>query len=292
MEMRIEILGTPFNGLGSPPDTENPAEGLRLAELVPLLESKEHSVTDLGDLSDFQFQGIRDPETGIKDLDSWVELSNSLSRKLGTILSRGAFPLLLGGDCSMLVGILSAFARRDTEVGLIFLDGYADFHSPETSPGGDPADMELAILTGRGPQKITQVASKYPLLNEEDVVVYGIRAWDHIGESNIRIYDRNRMAERGIKDVVEEGLESFTQRGLSLWLHFDVDVLDPKFMPVMFPEPGGLTFEETREFLSLVWTTGQIEGMSIACYHPVLDIDGSAGARLVNLIVNVLSSPA
>lgn len=292
MKVRIEILGTPFNGLGSPPNTENPAEGLRQAKLVPLLESKGHSVTDLGDLSGFQFQEIRDPETGIKDLDLWVELSNSLSRKLGTILSRKAFPLLLGGDCSMLVGILSAFARRDTEVGLIFLDGHADFHSPETSPNGDPADMELSILTGRGPHKITQVAGKYPLLKEEDVVVYGIRAWDQIAESNIRVYDRNRMAERGIKEAVEEGLESFARRGLSLWLHFDVDSLDPKFMPVMFPETGGLTFEETREFLSLVWATGRTVGMSIACYHPVLDIDGSAGTRLVTLIVDVLSSQA
>jgi arginase len=254
------------------------------------LESKGHSVTDFGDLSGFQFQEIRDPETGIKDLDLWVELSNSLSRKLGTILSRQAFPLLLGGDCSMLVGIFSAFARRDTEVGLIFLDGHADFHSPETSPNGDPADMELAILTGRGPHKITQVAGKYPLLKEEDVVVFGIRAWDQISESNIRVYDRNRMAERGIKEVVEEGLESLTRRGLSLWLHFDVDALDPELMPVMFPEPGGLTFEETREFLSLVWATGLTVGMSIACYHPVLDIDNSAGERLVTLIVDVLSS--
>ena len=287
--MRIEILGTPFNGLGSPPNAENPAEGLRQAKMVPLLESKGHSVTDLGDLSGFQFQEIRDPETGIKDLDLWVELSNSLSRKLEAILSQEAFPLLLGGDCSMLVGILSAFAWRDTEVGLIFLDGHADFHSPETSPSGDPADMELAILTGRGPHKITRVAGKYPLLKEEDVVVYGIRAWDQIAESNIRVYDRNRMAERGIKEVVEEGLGSFTQRGLSLWLHFDVDALDPKFMPVMFPESGGLTFEETREFLSLLWATGQIAGMSIACYHPVLDTDGSAGAQLVSLIVEVLS---
>ncbi len=234
--MRIEILGTPFNGLESPPNIENPAEGLRQAKLIPLLESKGHSVTDLGDLSGFQFQEIRDPETGIKDLDLWVDLSNSLSRKLGTILSWEAFPLLLGGDCSMLVGILSAFARRDTEVGLIFLDGHADFHSPETSSSGDPADMELSILTGRGPHKITQMAGKYPLLKEEDVVVYGIRAWNQIAESNIRIYDRNRMAERGIKKVVEEGIESFTRRSFSLWLHFDVDALDPKFMPVMFLE--------------------------------------------------------
>ena len=131
--MRIEILGTPFNGLGSPPDIENPADGLRQAKLIPLLESEGHSVTDLGDLSGFQFQEIRDPETGIQDLDLWIDLSNALSSKLEAILERGSFPLLPGGDCSMLVGIFTAFAQRDIQVGLVFLDGHADFHSPETS---------------------------------------------------------------------------------------------------------------------------------------------------------------
>lgn len=288
--MRIEILGTPFNGLGSPPDIENPADGLRQAKMIPLLESKGHSVIDLGDLSGFQFQEIRDPETGIKDFDLWIDLSNNLSKKLGAILDRQSFPLLLGGDCSMLVGIFSAFAQRDTEVGLIFLDGHADFQSPETSDSGDPADMELAILTGRGPEKITRIAGKYPLLKDEDVVVYGIRAWDQIAESNIWVCDKKRMAESGIKSDVEEGLENFTRRNLPSWLHFDVDVLDPEFMPVMFPEPGGLTFEETREFLSLVRASGRIIGISITCYHPKLDIDLSAGVRLVTLISNVLSS--
>jgi arginase family enzyme len=61
-------------------------------------------------------------------------------------------------------------------------------------------------------------------------------------------------------------------------------------MPVIFPEPGGLTFEETQEFLSLVWAPGRIIGMSIACYHPKLDIDRSSGVRLVTVISNVLSS--
>ena len=288
--MRIEILGTPFNGLGSPPDIENPADGLRQAKLIPLLESKGHSVTDLGNLSGFQFQEIRDLETGIKDFNLWIDLSNDLSRKLGAILDRGSFSLLLGGDCSMLVGIFSAFARRDTEVGLVFLDGHADFHSPETSASGDPADMELAILTGRGPEKIAQIAGKYPLLKDEEVVVYGIRAWDHIAASNIEVYDRQRMMENGIKHTVKEGLKNLSQKELPLWLHFDVDVLDPEFMPVMFPEPKGLTFEETHEFLSLVWASGRVIGMSIACYHPRLDVDGSAGTQVVTLVSEVLSS--
>ena len=288
--MKIEIVGTPFNGLGSPPDIENPADGLRQAKLIPLLESKGHTVNDLGDILGFQFQGIHDIETGIADFDLWIDLSNELARKLGAILERESFPLLLGGDCSMLVGIFSAFAQRDKEVGLIFLDGHADFQYPETSTSGEPADMEMAILTGRGPEKIVRIAGNYPLLNDEDIVVYGIRAWDQIKESNIRVYSRTRMAEIGITAAVADGMELFVQRGLPLWLHFDVDVIDPEFMPVMFPEPGGLTFEETHEFFSRVWDSGSVVGMSVACYHPALDADGSAGAQLAALISEIISN--
>jgi len=285
--MRIEILGTPFNGLGTPTEIENPADGLRQAKLVPAFASKGHSVTDLGDLAGFRFQGIRDPETGIRDFKLWMDLSNALSSRLGKILERGSFPLLLGGDCSMLVGIFSAFAQRDRRVGLVFLDGHADFHSAETSVSGDPADMELAILTGRGPDKIVRIVGKYPLLQDRDVVVYGIRAWDRISESDIAVYDKRRMAKIGIKNAVEEGLGHWN---LPLWLHFDVDVLDPALMPVMFPEPGGLTLEQTLEFLRLVWASGRVTGMSIACYHPKLDRDGHAGAQLVALLSDTLSN--
>ena len=156
--MRIEILGTPFNGLGTFPDIENPAEGLRHANFMSLLEASGHIVTDLGDLSGFQCRDIRDDETGINDFDLWINLSLELSKIVGVMLDRQAFPLLLGGDCRMLIGILTAFAQRETEVDLVFLDGHADFHSPETSPSGDPADMELAILTGGGPDRITRIA--------------------------------------------------------------------------------------------------------------------------------------
>lgn len=290
--MRIEILGTPFNGLGIPPDIENPADGIRQANLIPLLKSKGHSVTDLGDLSGLQFQEILDEETGIKDFKTWLELSNEISRRLEPILERQSFPLLLGGDCSMLVGIFSAFVQKDMDVGLIFLDGHADFHYPETSPTGDPADMELAILTGRGYEKIVQIAGQSPLLKDEDIVVYGIRAWDQIADSDIEVFDTKRMAKIGINVAVEEGLQSLKQRELPFWIHFDVDVLDPKFMPVMYPESGGLTFEEVQEFLMLARASGPNIGMSIACYHPMLDIDRNAGARLVTLLSYVLSIPS
>ncbi|MCP4568872.1 MAG: arginase family protein [FCB group bacterium] len=287
--MKIEIIGAPFNGLGTHPDIENPADGLRQAGLVSLLSANGHVVDDLGDINGFQGHDIRDPETGINDFDLWLGLSQKLSQTVGAILDRNSFPLVLGGDCRMLVGIFSALVQKKTNTGLVFLDGHADFHTADTSPTGDPADMELAILTGRGPDQITHLAGKYPMLNDRDVVVYGIRAWDHIAESDIEVYDQQRITKIGIDSAVKEGLRGFTQRELPVWLHFDVDVLDPDVMPVMFPEPGGFNFEEIQSFLKLVWNSSKIEGLSIACYHPRLDTDGSAGKRLVTLISEVLS---
>jgi arginase len=93
------------------------------------LNANGHIVTDLGDLSGFLCQEIRDPETGINDFDLWLDLSRELSQIVGGMLDRQVFPLLVGGDCRMLVGIFAALAQRKTEAGLVFLDGHGVFHS-------------------------------------------------------------------------------------------------------------------------------------------------------------------
>ena len=290
--MKIEIVGAPFNALKTDEGYENPAEALREAGLVSLLKDKGHEVTDSGDLTGFQFGDIPDPETGINDFAQWLDLSNELSRSVGDIIERRSFPLVLGGDCRMLVGIFKALVEKRPDTGLIFADGHADFHTAETSPTGDPADMELAVLTGRGPDSITRLAGRYPMIKEADVVVFGIRDWEHIAESNIRVFDYQRMMEIGIESSVNEGLRTFSQRKLPAWLHFDVDVLDPGVMPVMYPEPGGMTFEQAREFLNLVWASSKVVGLSVACFHPSLDKNGSAAGRLVTLISDLLSLTA
>jgi arginase len=290
--MRIEVLGIPFNGIRSPSGIENPAQGLRDTGLLSLLEARGHAVADLGDMTDFRFEDVLDPEAGVKDFRTWFALSEALAGTLPGMLDRAAFPLLLGGDCSMLVGIMAAFAPEDSGVGLIFIDGHADFHYPHTSPTGEPADMELAVLTGRGPEKITRIAGKFPLVKDENVVVFGLRSWDQIVDSKIRVIDRPRMTERGVQAAVAEGMEDLRRRRLPLWLHFDVDVLDPGLMPVVFPEPDGLTFAETQELMSRVIESNAVIGMSVACYHPVLDSQGVAGSHLASVIVEALSTSA
>ena len=90
-------------------------------------------------------------------------------------MSSGNFSIVLGGDCSILIGIYGAFAYKNLQVGLVFFDAHADFHSTETSETGELADFELALLTGRGPKEITNMFGKYPLIFDDNIVAYGIR---------------------------------------------------------------------------------------------------------------------
>jgi arginase len=288
--MRVDILGIPFNGDGTPPEGENPAQGLRDAGLIRLLRSSGQEVRDLGDLSVPPCENRRDQETKILNLLAWREVSERISKKISSILEDDSFLLILGGDCSILVGIFGAFANHKTRVGLVLLDGHTDFRDPATSPSGEPADIELAVLTGRGPKIISAFGNDYPLIRDEDVIVYGFREPDQIAMSDIPTYDRRRMADIGIERSVSKGVARFAQANIQLWLHFDVDVLDPRLMPVNFPEAGGVTLDETWEFLNLWLASDRVIGMSVACYHPRLDVDGSAGHRLASLIANAFGT--
>lgn len=286
--MRIHLLGVPFNGDGTPPEVENPAQALRQLGLAQQLEKNGMVVIDHGDLPIPRAAGCRDAKTGILNFNAWRELTETLARKINRIKVDESFLLLLGGDCSILVGVFAAPAEVGQDTGLVFIDGHGDFHTPQTSPEGEPADMELSVLTGRGPQNIIQ-AFNPPLLSDKRVVVYGIRSYDGIETSQITVYDSQHMRQSGIRQTVQEGLTSPFMYNRPLWLNFDVDVIDPQFMPVVFPEPGGLTFEETEIVLKEAFDTERVIGMSVTCYHPDLDSNSCAGVRLVDMIASVFS---
>ena len=90
------------------------------------------------------------------------------------VVGRGEFPILLGGDCSILLGSTLALRRRG-RYGLLFIDGHADFYQPEANPNGEAASMDLAFATGHGPELLTNLEGLRPLVRDEDVVAFGFR---------------------------------------------------------------------------------------------------------------------
>ena len=174
-------------------------------------------------------------------------------------LQRGRFPIVLGGDCSNLIGCALAL-RRLGRFGVFFLDGHADFYQPEAEPSGEVASMDLAIVSGHGPGVLTDIEGRRPLVREEDIVAFGYRDAEQQREygsqdirttaihvfplDEVRRGDGRRGGGNGREDSCREsGVEG-------IWIHVDADVLDDRIMPAVdYRLPGGLSWEELSEAL-------------------------------------------
>jgi len=244
---------------------------------------------DYGDLDIPVFEGIRDPITQVLNIEAWKKVAKQAADKLLSIQEKVDFPIILGGDCSILLGIFGAFNLSGTRVGLVSMDGHTDYRDPLSSQTGEPADLELAILTGRGPHELTGLFGSPPLIQPTDAAVCGYREPDMIDESQIHHFDSHVFRKTGAKKLANR-VYALLEHLDRLWFHFDVDVLDPTIMPVCFPEPDGLSIDETLAFLSTSLRSQKIIGISIACYHPTLDPDLKAGSAVVRMLESALSN--
>jgi arginase len=280
----LHFLGVPFNADGTPPEMEHPPQHLRDAGLLDRLSSSR-SIHDCGDLPIPAADGVRDSDTNVLNWSSWQAVTGCVAESIREILAAGGWPLVVGGDCSILVGIMAAAGQVQAPCGLFFVDGHGDFHTPATSPTGEPADMELAVLTGRAPSPAG--AATGVLLDDEDVVVFGARERDGIDAAPIRVLDFARLTQDNLATAVKDAATAISN--LSVWLHFDVDVIDATLMPVLFPAGTGLTLDQTATVLDTLLKTGRVIGMDVACFHPNLDHSGAATTALVDLLTKLLA---
>lgn len=116
----------------------------------------------------------RDPATGLRNPSALRDYAHRLADATAGVLDSGEFPLVLGGDCSILLGNMLAL-RRKGRYGLLFIDGHADFYQPAAEPNGEAASMDLALVTGRGPDLLADLDGRGPLVRDDDVVQFARR---------------------------------------------------------------------------------------------------------------------
>jgi arginase len=115
------------------------------------------------------YEPRRDPATGLLNPTALRDYAHQLADATGEVLDGGEKPVVLGGDCSILLGNLLALNRRG-RFGLLFLDDHADFYQPEAEPNGEAASMDLALATGRGPRVLADLDGRGALVRDEDVL--------------------------------------------------------------------------------------------------------------------------
>jgi arginase len=240
----------------------------------------------------------RDPETMLLNPRGIADYSVALADVVERVIETGEFPVVLGGDCSIVLGCLLALRRRGRH-GLLFLDGHADFYQPEAEPNGEAASMELALATGRGPAVVTDLEGRRPR-RDEDVVAIGRRDAEvaeahgsqHIEDTAISVIDFAEVRKCGAGEATRRAIEDLSRPELvGIWAHLDADVLDDAVMPAAdYRMPGGLSWEELATILQVAIASGQAIGLNITIFNPKLDSDGSIAAAFVDALVKGLRS--
>ncbi len=253
-----------------------------------------------GQVSPLGYSPERDKSTLLLNPDSIRAFSLQLADAVTLVLRKKQFPLVLGGDCSILIGNLLALHRLG-RYGLFFIDGHADFYQPQASPTGEVADMDLAIVSGRGPDILTNIDGLKPLVLDQDIVVFGYRDAEQsasygsqdVRDTNMHVFDLQFVRKTGtITAATSQALEKLVNDELDgFWIHLDADVLDDLIMPAVDYRlgGGGLSFSELTELLKTLVDSGRAVGMDITIFNPRLDLDGSITQRFVLSLVQGLS---
>lgn len=240
------------------------------------------------------------PGTRLRNGPAIRRFNLDLAEIVAGVLGQGEFPLVIGGDCSILLGALTA-ARRSGRVGLVHVDGHSDFRHPGNydvdAALGSAAGMDLALATGRGEALLTEwpgIAG--PLVADEAVVQIGEResrdadfAWPDINATAITRIDVFAAREVGAAGVLETTRATLARADCPYWLHLDVDVLDQTVMPAVdSPGSPGIDPEDLVAILSALATDLRCIGMDMTIYDPDLDPSGDLALLLVSLLGQVL----
>jgi arginase len=286
-----------------PTGVQHLPEALKAADLMKKLKAEY-----AGRILSLPYNPQRDKSTLLLNPDTIRAFSLQLAAKVISVLHKKQFPIVLGGDCSILIGNLLALrqmgssSRRsgDDRYGLFFIDGHADFYQPEASLTGEVADMDLAIVSGRGPDILINIEGLKPLVLDQDVVVFGFRDREQaasygsqdVYETNMHVFDLQKEHTLGITHAASLAIEKLMKDDLAgFWIHLDADVLDDAIMPAVDYrlDGGGLSFSDLSELLKIILGSGCAVGMNITIFNPLLDVDGSITHRFVSSIVAGLS---
>jgi len=239
-----------------------------------------------------------DPATGILNAHEIAAWSPRLAAAMDDVLADGGFPVVLGGDCTILLGTMLGLRRRG-RYGLLFIDGNADFFQPEAEPKGEGASMDLALVTGSGPPLLADLDGLGPLVRPEDAVAFGFRDHEDQREAGSQplpaeliAFDIHRVRRLGAEQAARLAVDHLRRPELDgYFIHLDADALDDAVMPAVdFRIPRGLSADELATVLKVALESDEAIGLEVTIYNPTLDDSAKAGRLLVDMLADALGA--
>jgi arginase len=220
-----------------------------------------------------------------------LKVCKQLAEVVRKTVKAGAFPLILSGGCDVSKGILSGFDH--SQCGIVWFDAHGDFNTPETTVSGYLDGMSLAILTGHCYQGYWAQIGNSARVADSATLLLGVRDLDQAEEE---LLTRSRVqvvkwCEGKPQSDIRAALDTLRQSVAEVYLHIDIDSMDPKFAPgVMFdPVPGGISLDDMEDAIGGVFDRFRVRAAALTVYDPDRDQDDrtlKTGLRLIELVAD------
>ncbi len=296
----IALIGVPSSAGAHWPGQEKAPQYLRRAGLVERLEASGASVVDYGDQPVVRFWPDQ-AHPKQQNLARVVDIATRTAEQVEAALQRQATPLVIGGDCTIALGVIACFLRHSVDLGLMYFDGHIDLNTPATSLSGILDSMGIAHLIGEVgvTEALSHIGPRFPLLSEDKIVAFGYNPRE-MNEVEHQVLARHPMltyplahVQGRAKDAATEALMQLEGRAERFVVHFDVDVIDFVDFPIAdVPQiNAGLTFQEAMACLAVFVSSPQFAGLSIAEINPDhADEEGTLASTFVDSLVNVFAA--
>ena len=281
-ERTFHVFGVPLRSGSLLPGNENDAQAYRDVHLPARLQAAGCKVVDDGDVAIPSYL----PHHSIPPIRSWPGpriVWDCVSEHITPVLQRsGQVPLLIGCDCSVVVGTTQALLHTSSqEIHILYIDGDFDDSPPDGRRSQSAASCAVWLLTNNSPFWAG------PALRPSQVSVIGWTNASRSGQAvnSISLADIRRARPR---EVAQQVLQSIPASA-SLFIQIDIDVLQSREMPAAyFPHTEGMTLSELGELLGVLLKDPRIRIIEISEYAALRDFEQVSAGNLVDMLCEAL----
>lgn len=297
--MNVHILEMPLDLGASRHGSDMGPSAVRLAGIKSRLESLGHKTFEHADIfkpEPQEYQEIGNPKA--KYLKPIVKACTNLAKNVEKIADDGGFPLVIGGDHSVVLGSLaglSASARKKNQkIGVLYVDAHGDFNTTETTPSGNVHGECLSASAGIGIKELTNLYFEGRKVDPENICFVGCRDLDPgekvlMKKAGVTVFTMSDIDRQGFSEVVKKVVNFFKTHADIIHVSFDMDVLDPMFAPgTGIPLPGGLTNREALLLMEEMAATNKVKSAEIVEVNPILDVRNQTAVLAVSLAARLL----
>jgi arginase len=294
--MTLALITVPYTSTGLTSGEARGPDALRQAGLLDALRGAGAEIADYGDIAFSPPTPDRDPVSGIIAPETLQEMVLAVQAEVARALAAEHFPLVVGGECPLLLGCLAAARNAHERVGLIFVDGHEDAWPPHASTTGEAADMELGLALGSSRAiGLPSLAALLPLVQVQDIVLLGPRdhveladaGIDSLAES-VRTYSDIEVRQMGPGALGKASVDCIRAQAGQWWFHLDLDVLSTRALcAVRYPQPGGLSWADLEQLTAEALHRPGPVGWNLTIYNPDLDPEHTDAARIVRFIADM-----